>query len=117
MPKFKPTPAGVLVTGIKGDYEAPRHQCRDHIFITLPAVKNDKWHSSYVQGAYCIVCDEEITPMDAAWWKELATPDFIKEVCGYLTEQCWRFDFLLKWLEGCDGVRVRKSEYNQLRRR
>lgn len=120
MPKFEPTPAGVLVTGIKGKYDSPRDRCFEHIFLTRKPVENKMWHSGWQQGAYCLVCDEAIHPMDAAWWLDIATPEYIDLVVSRINKNIERLRHTRLWLrERRDraGKRFAKGDIEDLRRK
>lgn len=120
MPKFVPTPAGVLVTGIKGKYDCPRDRCFEHIFLTRKPIENKQWRSGWQQGAWCLVCDENIHPMDAAWWKDIATPEYIELVARKVTKKIDHLRRLHVWLKQkgkrLAGERIDRTTIQELRR-
>lgn len=121
MPKFEPTPAGVLVTGIKGKYDSPRERCFEHIFLTRKPIKNDMWRSGWQQGAYCLVCEEAIHPMDAAWWLDIATEEYIEIVTRRITKNIEHLKRIRLWLRQkgsrMAGQRLARTDIKELRGR
>jgi hypothetical protein len=97
--KLHPTPAGVIVTGRMGVFAAPRTKCEGHLFLTKKPKKNDKWQSGWVQGAKCLVCEDEIIPLDATWWMERATPQRIKLTMRLVKEEALRMKVVYRKLQ------------------
>lgn len=88
----KPTPEGVLVVGrIKGLDTPVRSWCRNHIFETDKPIKNPMWQSGWHQGAWCLVCDDYIPPIDASWWIKKAKAKDIRRVMKHLKKEARRY--------------------------
>lgn len=100
--KVKPTPAGVLVVGFISGHDIPiRMWCRDHLFETHEPIRSKAWQSGWQQGATCLVCGDDVVPIDASWWVKRAT---VKDI-----RRCMR---LLK-----RRAKHYKNVYTSLRRR
>lgn len=88
--KKKPARAGSYSTGRLPVGIYPRTSCEGHVFQVHRAKKNKHWASGFVQGATCVVCDEDMTPVDASWWMEPATPGYIRLSMRLVKEEATR---------------------------
>lgn len=88
--KLNPARAGSYVTGRLPVGIYPRRSCDGHVFIVGKAKKSPHWQSGFVQGATCVVCDEDVEPRDASWWMEPATSGYIRVAMGLVKEESQR---------------------------
>lgn len=96
---IKPTPKGRIVSGRLGDWNAPRQQCEGHVFITRKPIRNMLWQSGWQQGAHCLVCGDDIYPIDASWWLERASPQRIRLAMSLIRDEGMRLRRIYKRLE------------------
>lgn len=97
--KVEPTRSGVLVTGRFGKYKGPRERCHDHLWFTRRPEKNPLWQSGYAQGALCVVCGDEIDPIDSSWWLDVASKSDINKAIALCKKRRRWLDHSIKKLE------------------